>query len=112
MSTPADSEVPEGSAVFPLVPPELGIDPLLLATLHAVVFLNGSDERVVHPAAAEEALDFMLHYLERLNGARLAKVREDLDCLIRLARQEKWGPDAIKAVQAFAEVCGAPRNTS
>ena len=32
-------EVPEGAAVFPEIPAELGVHPLLLAVLHAVVFL-------------------------------------------------------------------------
>ena len=52
MSDEADDEVPEGAAVFPTIPAELGVDPLLLAVLHATVFLAGSDEAVVHPAAA------------------------------------------------------------
>ena len=47
-----DAEVPEGAAVFPLIPPELGVNPLLLAVLHATVFLAGSDEKIVNPAAA------------------------------------------------------------
>ena len=34
-------EVPEGAAVFPTIPAELGVHPLLLAVLHAVVFLEG-----------------------------------------------------------------------
>ena len=51
-----EPEVPEGAAVFPLIPPELGIDPLLLAVLHATVFLAGSTTEVVHTAAADEAV--------------------------------------------------------
>ena len=42
-----DAEVPDGAAVFPLIPPELGVNPLLLAVVHALVFLAGSDEDVV-----------------------------------------------------------------
>ena len=34
MADPAEPEVPEGAAVFPLIPAELGINPLLLAALH------------------------------------------------------------------------------
>ena len=47
-------EVPEGAAVFPLIPVELGINPLLLAVIQATVFLAGSDENLVEPAAADE----------------------------------------------------------
>ena len=53
---PSGGEVPEGAAVFPEIPPELGVHPLLLAVLHAVVFLSGSDDVLVNPAAAEESL--------------------------------------------------------
>ena len=40
--------VPEGAAVFPLIPLEVDVHPLLLAALHAVVFLEGSEEGIVH----------------------------------------------------------------
>ena len=46
MSAADESEVPEGAAVFPPIPAELGVNPLLLATLHAAVFLSGSSEDV------------------------------------------------------------------
>ena len=59
-------DVPAGSALLPPIPAELDIQPLLLAVLHASVFLGGSDKKLVHPAAAEEALDAMLGYLGRL----------------------------------------------
>ena len=49
-------ETPEGAAVFPLIPAELGVHPLLLAALHAYVFLEGSDAGVLDPAVAEEAM--------------------------------------------------------
>lgn len=85
-----DTEVPAGAAVFPLVPAELGVQPLLLAVLHAVVFLHGSTEAIVHPAAAEEALQYVACYLQRLEGEPLRRVREDLACLVTYARQEGW----------------------
>jgi hypothetical protein len=84
------AEVPEGAAVFPTIPAELGVDPLLLAVLHATVFLAGSDEAVVHPAAADEAVEAIADYLRRLDGERLRRVREDMACLVAFARQQKW----------------------
>src|SRR5438128_7123624 len=92
----ADRDVPEGAAVFPLIPPELGVHPLLLATLHAVVFLSGSDDEVVQPDAAEEALQYLVGYLQRLSGRNLLQVQEDLDCLVRFARQEKWPKQLVR----------------
>ncbi|MFN4259725.1 MAG: hypothetical protein ACK4RK_10530 [Gemmataceae bacterium] len=95
------NEVPEGAAVFPLIPAELGVDPLLLAVLHAVVFLQGSSEDVVHVAAADEALEYLASYLQRLDGARLRRVQEDLQCLTAFARQEKWPKEQTRFLRDF-----------
>src|SRR5207302_971639 len=70
----SDGQVPDGAAVFPIIPPELGVNPLLLAVVHALVFLAGSDEDVVAPPAADEAVQSMANYLQRLEGPALAKV--------------------------------------
>jgi hypothetical protein len=105
MSTGEEPEVPEGAAVFPLIPPELGVNPLLLAALHAMVFLSGSDEGVVHPAAADEALDRIAAYLGRLSGPQLRQAREDVDALVRYARQEKWPKGMARAVAELLEAC-------
>jgi hypothetical protein len=98
---PPPAEVPEGAAVFPLIPAELGVHPLLLATLHAVVFLSGSDEDVVQPPAAEEALQYLAGYLQRLDGLALRQVVEDMDCLVRFARQEKWPRQMVQFLKTF-----------
>src|SRR4051795_12616602 len=87
---PPPAEVPDGAAGFPLIPPELGVHPLLLAVLHAYVFLDGSSEDVVHDAAADEALHYLATYLQRLEGPELRRIKEDMECLTTFARQEKW----------------------
>jgi hypothetical protein len=101
MSNDTPGQVPEGSAVFPLIPEELGIHPLLLATLHAVVFFDGSAEDVVNDAAADEALQYMAGYLQRLEGAELKRVQEDMETLITFARQEAWPKDEVQFLQNF-----------
>jgi hypothetical protein len=100
------AEVPEGAAVFPLIPAELGVGPLLLAVLHATVFLSGSDDDVVDPAAAEEALEYLAGYLQRLEGPALARVREDMACLTAFARQEKWPRQLVRLLQSFLDDFG------
>src|SRR5689334_4764948 len=89
-------EVPDGAAVFPEIPAELGVDPLLLAVLHAAVFLSGSTEDVVHPAAADEAVQALAGYLQRLEGERLRRVREDMLALTGYARQGKWPKQMVQ----------------
>src|SRR5690554_3386922 len=96
-----DRDVPEGAAVFPEIPAELGVHPLLLAVLHATVFLSGSDEEVVHPEAAEEALQYLATYLQRLDGDDLRRVREDLECLVTFGRDENWPKQLIRFLQNF-----------
>src|SRR6516165_8381658 len=94
-------EVPEGAAVFPLIPEELGIHPLLLAALHAVVFFDGSDVVVVNDAAADEALQYLATYLQRLKGNELRRVREDIETLLGFARQEEWPAEELLFLQSF-----------
>lgn len=106
MTADAGSPVPEGAAVFPLIPPDLGVHPLLLAVLHAVVFLEGSAENVVDPAAADEARQFIAGYLQRLRGPWFEQVREDLSCLRAYARQAKWPKPQQQFLEAFLDEYG------
>jgi hypothetical protein len=101
------NQVPEGAAVLPLIPPELGVHPLLLAVLHAVVFFDGSSEDVVHDGAADEALNYIATYLQRLRGPELRRAREDMECLVTFAGQEKWPVEELKFLQGFLEEYGA-----
>ena len=96
-----DSEVPEGTAVLPLVPAELGIHPLLLATLHAVVFFDGSSPDVVNDAAADEALNYLASYLQQLQGSDLQRVREDLEVLTAYARDQDWPREGVRFLETF-----------
>jgi hypothetical protein len=106
------TEVPDGAAVFPLIPEELGIHPLLLATLHAVVFFDGSDASVINDAAADEALQYFATYLQRLRGADLRRIREDIDTLEAFARQEKWPADELHFLRSFLHDFGVGGETS
>jgi hypothetical protein len=83
-------DVPEGAAVFPEIPAELNVHPLLLAVLHATVFLAGSDDAIVQPDAGEEALQCVADYLQRLTGPDLRRAREDMDALLAYAKQQGW----------------------
>ena len=106
MSEEEECEVPDGAAVFPLIPDELGINPLLLGIIHATVFLAGSTKNIVNPEAADETLGRFAEYLQRLDGERYRAVREDLDCLVRFAKQEKWPKQMVVTLQSFLEDFG------
>ncbi len=106
MTMNEESEVPEGAAVFPLIPAELGIDPLLLAVLHAIVFLTGSNESVIDGDAAAEAVEHLATYLQRLDGPRLKQVREDLACLSAFAQSEQWDRPGLLFLKEFLQEFG------
>ena len=101
-----DEESPEGAAVFPLIPAELGVSPLLLATLHAYVFLEGSDAGVLNGTVAEEALEYLVGYLQRLQGDELRRVREDFQTLAAFAKAEKWPKQQVRFLQEFLKEHG------
>src|SRR3569832_1058613 len=92
-------EAPDGAAVFPLIPEELGVHPLLLAALHAYVFLEGSEAVVLNPAVADEAMNYLVTYLQRLNGNELRRVREDMTTLVGFAKAEKWPTQQVRFLQ-------------
>jgi hypothetical protein len=102
MGNPADREqVPEGAAVVPLIPENAGVNPLFLAVFHALMFLEGSSEEVIDPAAAEEAAQYMATYLQRLSRSDRHKLKEDLRRLVDHAQRQKWSPDQQKLIQGF-----------
>lgn len=105
-------DVPDGAAVLPAIPAELNGDPLFLAVLHAVVFLQGSAPDVVNEAAADEALGHIASYLQRLTGADLARVREDLATLADFARQEQWPRDNVDFFRHFLADFGITGETT
>lgn len=98
---PKPDEAPDGAAVFPLIPAELGVHPLLLAAIHAYVFLEGSEPGVLNPAVAEEAMHYLVSYMQRLDGADLRRVREDMAALVGFAREEKWPKQHVRFLQEF-----------
>jgi hypothetical protein len=101
-----EHQVPEGAAVLPVIPLELGIHPLLLAVLHAVVFFDGSSDDVVHDAAADEALNYIATYLQRLEGPELRRINEDMECLADFARQEQWPIEELRFLENFLREYG------
>lgn len=94
-------ETPDGAAVFPEIPAELGVHPLLLAALHAYVFLEGTEAAVLNPAAGEEALHYLVAYLQRLTGEDLRRAKEDMATLAAFAKSEKWPKQQVRFLQDF-----------
>jgi hypothetical protein len=96
-----EDDVPEGAALMPEIPAELNVHPLLLAVLHATVFLDGSEDEVVDPDAAAESLEYMAAYLQRLRGAELRRVQEDMQVLAAYARDQEWPKQHVRFFKEF-----------
>jgi hypothetical protein len=96
-----EDDVPEGAAVLPEIPGELNVHPLLLAVLHATVFLDGSEDEVVDPDAAAEAMEYMATYLQRLRGEELRRVKEDMQVLAAYARDQEWPKQHVRFFKEF-----------
>jgi hypothetical protein len=99
-------EAPDGAAVFPEIPAELGVNPLLLAALHAYVFLEGSEETVLDAAVAEEAMNYLVGYLQRLDGSQLQRVKEDMATLTAFAKSEDWPKQQVRFLHDFLKENG------
>ena len=50
---------------------------------------------------AHEALQYFATYLQRLHGADLRRIREDIETLIEFARSEKWPAEELRFLQSF-----------
>lgn len=101
-----EHDVPEGAAVFPPIPPELNVDPLLLAVLHAIVFVAGSDDAIVHPDAGEETIAAIAGYLERMTAEQREHVRKELIALRRFAREQGWPKQFSEFLRTFPKEFG------
>ena len=102
----SEDDVPEGAAVMPEIPAELNIHPLLLAVLHATVFLDGSEDEIVDPDAGAEAMEYMATYLQRLQGADLRRVQEDIQVLIAYAKDQEWSKQQVRFFKEFLSMYG------
>jgi len=92
--------------MMPSVPAELGIDPLLLALLHTTAFLDFSDDDSVEPEAANEALERVEQYVQRVPEERLSSLQADLEKLEGYATQAGWPDDMVDFVRDFLYNCG------
>lgn len=100
-------ELGDAVALFPDVPAEMGVDPVLLGLLHCVVFLCGSNDEMVHPQAADLVMQQVMECCSRLNGAQLKKVREDMQVLASWSKDQGHGQAALEFLETFLDEMGA-----
>jgi hypothetical protein len=94
------------SSAMPVIPDELGIDPMLSALLHCAAFLDLSDENTVDPEAAHGVLEYVGLYVQRLSPERIAALESELDRLRRFGEQSNWPEWVVAFVADFLYSCG------
>lgn len=92
--------------VMPLVPAELGIDPILLALLHCAAFLDLASEDLVDPEAAGDVLENLEAYVKRLSPERLNEIEHQLESLEQWAESAGWPDELVDFVADFLYSCG------
>ena len=99
----------EGEAegpILPLIPAELGIDPLLLALLHCAAFLDLASEEEVDSEAAGDVLENLELYITRLTADRLSEIQRQLEKLEEWAEEAGWNEELVDFVADFLYSCG------
>lgn len=96
----------EAVSGLPLVPAELGIDPVLLALLHCAAFLDLSGEGIVEPGAATDVLEHVGLYVQRLSPDELADIADQLAALHEHGAEAGWAPELLELVDDFLYSCG------
>ena len=99
--------VEKGAFVLPVLPRGLKIDPLFASVLHCTAFLELSDDDVVDPDAAVEAMEHVAMYLSSLDAPSTTRLSEQLSRVVRHARKDKWPEDVIEFLSEFLENFGA-----
>ncbi len=107
ISDALSEELGDAVALFPDVPEEMGIDPVLLGLLHCVVFLCGSNDEIVHPDGADLVMQQVMACCSRLSGARLAKIKEDMHVLTAWSKEQGHGKGAVEFLETFLDEMGA-----
>jgi hypothetical protein len=92
--------------IMPLVPPELGIDPILLALIHCAAFLDLASEQLVDPDSAGDVLENLELYVKRLEPTRLTEIQGQIEKLEEWADQSGWPEELVDFVADFLYSCG------
>ena len=61
---------------------------------------------MLNGAVAEEAMHYLVTYLQRLTGTELKRVTEDLITLTTFAKTEKWPKQQVRFLQEFLKENG------
>ena len=96
--------------VMPLLPPELGVNPLLAGLLHCMAFLELSGDDTVDPDWAVEAMEYVATYVQRLPAKEAAAAAQELAAVAEYSRTQGASTEFTAFIAGFAESCGIPKD--
>lgn len=96
----------ERDPITPLVPPELGIDPLLLGLIHCAAFLDLANDELVDSDVAADVLEGLEVYIQRLPPERLTEIQSQLERLEAYADESDWPEALVDFIADFLYSCG------
>jgi len=107
MNIPGQIEwVSKDAFVMPVLPSELGVDPLFAALLYATAFLVLSGDESVDPDWGLEALEHMGYYLQRLPPSEVERFRLQLGRIADYGERQSWPKEFTSFVRGFLRSFG------
>jgi hypothetical protein len=91
---------------MPLLPPELGLNPVLAGLLHCMAFLELSGDDTVDPDWAVEAMEHVAAYLHRLPGTDREAIASQLERTSKHLQAQRAPDKLIDFVANFLAYCG------
>ncbi len=91
---------------MPVLPSELGFDPLFAALLHATAFLVLSGDESIDPDWGLEALEHVGYYLQKLPVSEIERLRLQLDQIADYGKQEHWPKEFTDFARGFLRSFG------
>jgi len=98
-------------ATMPVIPGELGIDPLLAALLNCAAFLDLSEDGV-DEATSTAVLEHVGLYVQRLSPEELDDVADQLAEIREHGEQAGWPAPVLEFVEDFLYSCGIGEDVS
>jgi hypothetical protein len=91
---------------MPLLPEELGLNPVLAGLLHCMAFLELSGDDTVDPDWAVEAMEHVAAYLHRLAAADREAIANQLERTSKHLKGQGAPDELIDLVVNFLAYCG------
>ena len=91
---------------MPVLPPELGVDPILSALLHMACFMELSDERTVEFNESMVTLQVMGLYFQRLKPKQVKEITAQLKRVADYGKKQKWKKEALTFIRSLLKNAG------